>query len=757
MADQDGFILIAPWGRNLHSLFVDGLKKDHSPYLEPNLFDDFSSSAGSWTPSGGTWALNAGAYRQSDTALGWKESILSGSSGKDYAVRCRVRDLYNASGETAIGVNLRRQANGDCYHVDLYRDPTGAKYVRLYKVTGGVWQQLFSTQFPWAPLNPLDGWIDLKFSCYQDYLEVYVNDTIVNMQPGYDSSPYGYGRKVPGAALPSGSESLCSYGGPHEFDEVRVQNEYEYGERDVVDCILNTMEKYKIDPTRVFLAGHSQGGLGAYTAGLHNPDMFAALRPSDGFSDINYDYQWLKTYYPPNPGSPYADVNDGNLCDYMRTLSGSEPDAAHPERLSVWNGSSARYILENAVNTNLRIVHGTPDANVPNSRDPVGIAWWQPWWILWLQLPAPAPYNVGVSTYCNGKDIADTLASWASGTRYQSVYVTNPFLGHGFLEPYADTANYFMSKTLNRKPLEVAYKTFDNVNTGAWWLRLEIPQPGTDSAALHARNLKRLPLDTARMGLDNGAGKTMSFTLDDNPAPNVFTITDTTGSAALELLGAWPALSCYSVVLDGTTLQQGTDYSVSASSLVINKVTFTGGHTLTVTSPGTLPPNLAQNPGVETADSNGNPSGWSSALAGGASATVSWDDQEAHGGARSLRLKDAQLPASSSTALWTSSNISVSAGTTYRLSAFAKSRMFRGNYLGLGIAWYSSDGTLLSTSWSPTFTNGMLASTRDWSPVLATGQTPADASYARIVTGASGGSPSGPDGSAWFDDFYLSQ
>ena len=212
-ADQDGFIIFAPWGRNLHSLFVDGLKKDQSPYLEPSFFDDFSSSANSWTPSGGTWALNAGAYRQSDIAPGWKESVRSGSTGKDYSIRCRVRDLSNASGETAIGVNLRRQTNGDCYHVDLYRDPTGAKFVRLYKVTGGVWQKLFSTEFSWAPLNPFDGWIDLKFSCYQDYLEVYVNENLVNMQPNYDCQAYGYGRKVPGTPVPAGSVSLCSYGG----------------------------------------------------------------------------------------------------------------------------------------------------------------------------------------------------------------------------------------------------------------------------------------------------------------------------------------------------------------------------------------------------------------------------------------------------------------------------------------------------------------------------------------------------------------
>lgn len=103
-------------------------------------------------------------------------------------------------------------------------------------------------QWDWQPLNPLDGWIYLKFSCYEDYLEVYVNENIVNMQVGYDATPYGYGRNVPGDPLPAGGVSLCSFGGVHEFDEVRIQNECPYDERDVLDCIRGLMEKYRIEP-----------------------------------------------------------------------------------------------------------------------------------------------------------------------------------------------------------------------------------------------------------------------------------------------------------------------------------------------------------------------------------------------------------------------------------------------------------------------------------------------------------------------------
>jgi pimeloyl-ACP methyl ester carboxylesterase len=766
LADQNGYMLVEPWGRNLHSLYLDGVKKSS----EPNVFDDFSGGAGSWRPGTSSWAASGGVYRQSNTAATWKESVRSNTTGKDYSVRVRVRDLAATGVESAVGINIRRSSTGgNNYHLDLYKDAAGTKYVRFWQWTGGTGQEIYRVQFPWEPVNPADGWIDLKFSSYHDYLEVYVNEEIINMQPGTENIPYGYGRKVTGTPLAAGEVSLCSYGGVNEFTNFRVQNEYEYGEQDVIDCILGAMEKFRIDPTKVFLAGHSQGGLGTFSVGLHHPDLFAAMRPADGFTDLIYDYQWLKTYYPPNPGAPYADVNDGQVCDYVRTIVGGEPDAAYPDRQSILNGSSARYILENALNSSFRIVQGTPDAIVPNSRDPVPITWWGPWFITWGQIPAPAKYTPATSTYANGKDMADLLASWSVNGGYSSTYVTDPNVGHGFIEPYADTAAYFMTKTLNRKPAEVAYKTYDNKNTGAWWLKLQIAQPGqnkpgmarakanpsANSAALHARNLSRLSLDVRRMGLDNGAGKTLSFSADDNTAPNVFSIADSTGSFALELLAPWATTTGYTVTLDG---MQTSNFTVSGSSLVINQVPTTNrSHAVTVKVPSTLPANLASNPGAESADSNGSPLNWTGVTSSGGTASFLWDDLEPHLGGRSLRIKNPAASSASSAAMWKSSNIPVSAGSTYLLSAFAKQRMFRGSFLGLGIAWYGSNGTQLRTDWSNTLTGSGSATNSDWSPTTLSKAAPTGASYACIVAGTTGTTPSGVTGSAWFDDFSFTK
>jgi hypothetical protein len=769
IADERGWIILAPWGRNLHSLFADGMDRSEPPFNEPEIYDDFSAGVSSWQPAGGSWAVSGGRYVQSDPSPSWKESVHTGSSGENYAVRVKIRDLTPAGVESAVGINLRRGSGGDLYHVDLFRGADGKREVRFFKVEGGQWQALYSMPYEWGPLVPADGWINLKFSCYDDYLEVYVNEDIVNMQPGYDATPYNYGRDVPGTPLPPGKVSLCSYGGMHEFDEVRIQNEYKYGERDVLDCLLGAMEKYRIDPERIYGAGHSQGGLGAFILGLHHPDLFAALRPAGGLSDLHYDYEWLMRYYPRNPGPPYAYVNDGRLSDYIRMLAGGEPGPEYPQRMSVLNGNSARYVLENAVNNAWRIVHGTPDSNVPNSYDPVPIAWWIPWWIFWTQGPAPAAYNPATATYANGKDIADLLESWSSGERYYCEYLTNPFLGHGYMDPYADTAAFFAGRSLNRRPPEVAFKTYDDVNDGAWWLRLAIANPGrnepgmarvmvnapANSAAIHARNLYRLHLDLGWMGLDTSAGKTLTFTLDDDTSPNVFPIADNTGSLTLELTGAWTAVSDYTVRLDGAILIPNVDYTMDGTSMVLHGLQVRGGHTLTVTVPASLPANLAPNPGFETGAGGGVPADWTEEVQGGGSATFLWDDLQRHGGARALRVKDASFSSAGTGAVWKSGSFAVTQGKQYLLGVFAKARMLRGASPVIGITWYDAANNPISTAWLKSPGTEDHALNMEWSPMHLVETAPPDSAYASILLGVEGDYAGKTAGSAWFDDIFF--
>jgi hypothetical protein len=68
LADERGMILLAPWGRSLHSLFIDGISRDQAPYDEPQIFEDFSGGAASWQRTGGPWTVSGGSDVQSATS-----------------------------------------------------------------------------------------------------------------------------------------------------------------------------------------------------------------------------------------------------------------------------------------------------------------------------------------------------------------------------------------------------------------------------------------------------------------------------------------------------------------------------------------------------------------------------------------------------------------------------------------------------------------------------------------------------------------
>jgi pimeloyl-ACP methyl ester carboxylesterase len=53
------------------------------------------------------------------------------------------------------------------------------------------------------------------------------------------------------------------------------------GEEDVLEVIDEVKRRFPVNPDRVFLMGHSMGGSGSYTVGLHYPDLFGGLMPID--------------------------------------------------------------------------------------------------------------------------------------------------------------------------------------------------------------------------------------------------------------------------------------------------------------------------------------------------------------------------------------------------------------------------------------------------------------------------------------------
>lgn len=63
----------------------------------------------------------------------------------------------------------------------------------------------------------------------------------------------------------------------------------EYGRRDAIEVLDHATSIYPIDPTRVYLTGHSMGGHGSWHVGVHFPGRFATVGPSAGWGSF-YSY-----------------------------------------------------------------------------------------------------------------------------------------------------------------------------------------------------------------------------------------------------------------------------------------------------------------------------------------------------------------------------------------------------------------------------------------------------------------------------------
>jgi dienelactone hydrolase len=103
------------------------------------------------------------------------------------------------------------------------------------------------------------------------------------------------------------------------------------GQEDVLRVIADVRRAYKIDPDRIALTGLSMGGGGTWQLGLAHPELFSALAPVCGVTDVR---KWLK------PGAPGTDV---------KALEALSPPA----------------FAENAAKLKIFIFHGDADPVVP--------------------------------------------------------------------------------------------------------------------------------------------------------------------------------------------------------------------------------------------------------------------------------------------------------------------------------------------------------------------------------------------------------
>ncbi len=805
-ARVNGWLVVSPWGRNFRGLWADGMDTPGEP--EPSLYDQFSGGLTDWRPYGGTWSVRDSEMCQDEPGATWKQCVRTGSQGKDYSVSVDLQQTSSSGDSSAMGVMIRRQATGDSYWVDIAQ-VFEAKLIRVFRLQYGAWTTLASDSlgdsFDMASRH------NLKVMVFGDTIQVRLDGTVreldVNLTYHLDQSerPERIDK-----TFERGEAGVCSYGGTHRFDNFRVQNEFLFGEKDLVDTVNQVLEdfshdpKYSVDMNRIYLSGFSVGGTGAWNTALHYPDLFAAVHPGVGETDMAQEYKWLDTYRPDqvfNPsGQPprHYSEQDYNFNESLKEVYGGAPGSstAGDSRL---RENSARWILENALNMPIRIEHPKYDTITPNCKDPVYVWWLGMDGLYKVTETAKAEYahsqyvwdklhSVSNLTRCrdetakfgmNGEDPADPAIIW-DDARYDYYYQGG---GHGCC--YVDwlwpeyVVRFFQRATTNygaehANPTEVAYKTYDAVHNRAWWLKVDIPQPDAnqpglarvqrDTAAnvvrVHAKNVRTTILDLDRMGMSTSAGQRLTLNVD-NAMVESEPLSDTLGSTDLKLIDGWDTSATFAVLVNGAP----ASFTVTPTALTVTGVRTNPASVVTI-DVSAVQPNMLANPGFESGLS-----GWISTLSGGGQGAFELGQQPAYvrTGSRSLRIRDASPAGSPYSASCQSTGADVSPGQVYKAGAHVKTRELRGMtrvYSGggystadsqnararIGLVWLDRNDNVLSQSVSP-----CIRDTNDWTPLEVSGTAPTGAYHAKVFCIVESPDGNGTTGSAWFDDVSLTR
>jgi predicted peptidase len=111
-----------------------------------------------------------------------------------------------------------------------------------------------------------------------------------------DSFFESYGRKMPElaeqhgyiVAAPLGYRVDGAYGvSLVPSTEPAVKRAREFSEQDVLQVLEIVRQQYKVDPSRVYLMGHSMGAIGTWALAAKYPDRWTALGVFSGFGAAN--------------------------------------------------------------------------------------------------------------------------------------------------------------------------------------------------------------------------------------------------------------------------------------------------------------------------------------------------------------------------------------------------------------------------------------------------------------------------------------
>lgn len=83
-------------------------------------------------------------------------------------------------------------------------------------------------------------------------------------------------------AAPMGFRPDGGYGG---YGNGPANRNARFSEQDVMEVLQRMQDDYNIDPQRIYLMGHSMGGIGTWNMASRHPNIWAALGPIAGFAD----------------------------------------------------------------------------------------------------------------------------------------------------------------------------------------------------------------------------------------------------------------------------------------------------------------------------------------------------------------------------------------------------------------------------------------------------------------------------------------
>jgi pimeloyl-ACP methyl ester carboxylesterase len=118
----------------------------------------------------------------------------------------------------------------------------------------------------------------------------------------------------------------------------------DWGRLDAIEVLARAAAEFDVDPSRVYLTGHSMGGHGAWQLGAIFPDRFAAIGPSAGWISFS-------SYASSQPTTRTTDRSE--MAQILRRAAASSDTLA---------------MLHNYAPLGVYVLHGANDDNVPLSQ-----------------------------------------------------------------------------------------------------------------------------------------------------------------------------------------------------------------------------------------------------------------------------------------------------------------------------------------------------------------------------------------------------